>query len=236
MHKAVTKEGPCAPLFCLGVALLIAAGGTAAQTVEQSDLELCAGLETSELKLACFEALTAIEGEVAPLAPDAAAEPPPESAAAPQPPPESAAMDKAPETAAAAAGLAGSDAGPVVPAPAATASDDQAEVVDELGRELPDEEQVDLVDEIGREHLSEEKNVEKEETVVRATVSEVVQGGYDVLYFHFANGQVWRQLESRRFSYPRDGEFDVVIDTGMMGEYRLRLDAGGPMTRIRRIR
>ncbi|RLA29446.1 MAG: hypothetical protein DRQ63_00815 [Gammaproteobacteria bacterium] len=208
------------------VILLAASGPAAAQTVEQSDLALCASLATSELKLACFEALTAIEGKVAPLATDAAAEPLPESAA----------MDKAPETAAAAAGLAGSDAGPVVPAPAATASDDQAEVVDELGRELPDEEQVDRVDEIGREHLSEEKNVEKEETVVRATVSEVVQGGYDVLYFHFANGQVWRQLESRRFSYPRDGEFDVVIDTGMMGEYRLRLDAGGPMTRIRRIR
>jgi hypothetical protein len=270
MHKAVTKEGPCAPLFCLGVALLIAAGGTAAQTVEQSDLELCASLETSELKLACFEALTASEGKGAPSATDAA----------PEPLPESTATEKALISTGAAAGVAGSDAGPVAPA---LASDDQADVADdlgqetpneiqadvatELGRELPDEEQVDradeigrehpdeeqvdlvdelsreqpdegqvdLADELGREHLDEEKVDDKEKAVVHATVSEVVRGSYDLLYFHLTNGQVWRQVEGRRFSYPRDSEFDVTINSGMMGDYRLRLEAGGPMIGIRRV-
>ena len=130
--------------------------------------------------------------------------------------------------------------------------DEQANVVDELSRRIADEEQVDLANEpgqghpdeeqanaaedIGREHLDEETDDKKEEAVVRVTVSEVVKGSYDVLYFHFTNGQVWRQIESKRFRYPRDGEFDVVIDIGMMGDHRLRLDAGGPMTQIRRIK
>ncbi len=241
MQKAVAKEGPRAPLFCLGAALLLAASGTAAQTVEQSDLEVCASLATAELKLACFEALTAIVGREA------------ESAAntTPQPQPETDAAEKTLPSAAAAAGVAGSDAGLVAPAQAATASEDQADVADELGREHrdeeqveladelsqehPDEEQPDLVDEIGREHLDKKTVDKEEETVVRATVIEVVKGSFDVLYFHFTNGQVWRQVESRRFSYPRDEEFDVSIETGMMGDYRLRLAAGGPMTRIRRL-
>jgi len=257
MQKAVAKEGPRAPLFYLGAVLLIAAGGTAAQTVEKSDLERCASLETSELKLVCFEALTAIDDKGAPSAADAA----------PEPPPESAATETALITAGAAAGVAGSDAGRVTPAPAVVAEDDQADVTDDSGQETPneiqadvatdlgreledeaqvdladeldgehaDEVQVDLADEIGREHLDEDKVNGKEEALLRATVREVVKGGYDVLYFHFTNGQVWRQVESRRFSYPHDGEFDVIIDSGMMGDYRLRLATGGPMARIRRV-
>jgi hypothetical protein len=259
MQKAVAKEGPRAPLFYLGVVIMLAASGpAAAQAVEQSDLERCSSLATSELKLACFEALTAIKGREA----EPAAE------TTPQPQPETAAAEKALTGAAAAAGVAGSDAGLVAPAPAAAASEDQPDVAGELGLEHPDEEQVeladelnqaltdeeqvdiadalaseypdeeqpDLVNEIGREHLDEKTVDKEEETVVRATVSKVVKGGFDVLYFHFTNGQVWRQVESRRFSYPRDGEFEVVIDTGMMGDYRLRLDRGGPMTPIRRVK
>lgn len=273
MQKAVVKEGLRAPLFCFGVALLLAAGGTAAQTVEQSDLERCASLATSELKLVCFEALTAIDDKGVPSAADTV----------PEPPPESATTETALITAGAAAAVAGSDGGRVAPAPAAVAEDDQADGADDLGqetpneiqadvatalgRELADEEQVDLADkvdgehpeevqvdladdlsrespdaaqveladEIGREHLDEEKVDEKEQALLRATVREVVKGGYDVLYFHFTNGQVWRQVESRRFSYPRNGEFDVIINTGMMGDYRLRLATGGPMISIRRV-
>ncbi len=242
MHKVVAKEGPRAPLFCLGVALLIATSATAAQTIKQSDLELCAGLETSELKLACFEALTASENAKAEPAVDLA----PESLA------ESAAMESTIVTAGAAAGVAGSDAGSMAPVAAAAADDEPADspeelsrgladeeqvnLADELGQELPDEEQADAADDLGREHLDKKKADGKDEVVVRVTVSEVVKGSYDVLYFHFTNGQVWRQIESRRFSYPRNGEFDAIIDSGMMGDYRLRLDRGGPMTPIRRVK
>ena len=87
-----------------------------------------------------------------------------------------------------------------------------------------------------KEHLDDEKVVKKENTVVLATVSEVVKGNYDVLYFYLTNGQVWRQIEPRNFRYPRKGEFNVMIDKGMMGDYRLRLDEKSPMTRIKRIR
>ena len=242
MHKAVVKEGLRAPLFCLGATLLVAAGGmAAAQTVEQSDLELCASLATAELKLACFEALTAIDGRGAPPAARATAEPPPESAA----------TEKALITAGSAAVVAGSDAGRVAPVPATAADDNQMDSADDSGREQPEKEQLDIVDDpvqetpdefqadisddLGREHLDKEQGEEQKKAAVSATVSKVVRGGYDVLYFHFTNGQVWRQVEARRFSYPRGGEFDVSIDTGMMGDYQLRLDAGGPMTRIRRV-
>lgn len=210
MTKARRSEGPCAPLFYLAAALLITASGNAgAQTVEQSDLELCTSLETAELKLACFEALTAIEGRGAKSAADAA----------PKPLPESAATEKALVTAGAAAGVPGSDAGRVAPAPAPVADDDQADVADNLGRE----------------RLDEEKVVKQEKPVIVATVTNVVKGNYDVLYFHFKNGQVWRQIEGRHFGYRRDGEFEVIINTGMMGDYRLRHEEGGPMTRIRRV-
>ena len=113
--------------------------------------------------------------------------------------------------------------------------DVQAELVDDPGQETPDEFQADISDDLGREHLDEEKGDEGKKTVVGATVTRVVRGGYDVLYFHLTNGQVWRQVEARRFSYPRGEEFDVNISTGMIGDYQLRLDSGGPMTRIRRI-
>ena len=204
---------------------MIAARGTAAQTVEQSDLERCASLETSELKLACFEALAA--GEEAKVEP--AVDPAPESPAEPF------ATESALATGAA-AGVAEPDAESMAPIPAVTADDEQADGPDAVAQERPDEEYADAIDELGREHLDEEKVDEKEEAVVRVTVSEVVKGSYDVLNLHFANGQVWRQLESRRFSYPRNGEFDVIIDSGMMGDYRLRLDRGGPMTPIRRVK
>ena len=255
MQKAVAKEGLRAPLFCFGVVLLLAAGGSAAQTVQQSDLQLCASLETPELKLACFEALTVMDDKETPSAVDTT----------PAPPPESATKETALITAGAAAVVAAPDADRA--APAAVADDERADsideldgegadevqvntgdeldekvpdeapvaLVDELSRESPDETQVDLADEIGREHLDEDKADEQESALLRVTVSKVVKGSYDVLYFHFSNGQIWRQVESRRFSYPRDGDFDVIIDSGMMGDYRLRLDTGGPMTRIRRV-
>jgi len=226
MYKAVTKEGPRAPLFCLGAVILIAASEpAAAQTVEQSDLALCASLATSELKLACFEALAA--GEEVKVEP--AVDPAPESPAEPS-------ATESALAAGAAASVAEPDAESMVPIPAVTADDEQADSPDVVVQERPDEEYADAVDEIGREYLDEKKVDEKEEPVVRVTVSGVVKGGYDVLYFHFVNGQVWRQIESRRFSYPRNGEFDVIIESGMMGDYRLRLDTGGPMTQIRRIK
>ena len=75
----------------------------------------------------------------------------------------------------------------------------------------------------------------EEEAVFQATVTEVTTAGYKTLYFHLANGQVWRQIEPRRFSYPKNGDFDVNITRGMMGDYRLRIGDKGRMVAIRRV-
>jgi len=224
MRRAVLKGGPRAPLFySVAVLLLLSVNIATAQSVDLSSLEACTNLETSELKLACFEALTVSEGGQAPAA-----------AAAPQEPlPESAATEDALVTAGAAADVAASDVAENLSRE--DTGEEQAEVGDHPDREPPDEPQADVADNLGREDLDEDTD-ENENADVRANVSEVVKGTYDVLYFHFANGQVWRQIEPRRFRYPRDREFEVIISRGMMGDYRLRLDENSPMTPIRRVR
>jgi hypothetical protein len=88
-------------------------------------------------------------------------------------------------------------------------------------------------DGLGSEQLNSQKDMPE---VVTATVVSVTRGRFDTLYFHFENGQVWRQIQPRRFRYPKDGEFKVTIGTGIMGDYQLRVEGDGPMTRIRRIR
>lgn len=60
MTSGKGTEGPCAPLFYGAIVLIaLATLPVSAQTVERSDLELCVGLESSALKLACFEAIIA---------------------------------------------------------------------------------------------------------------------------------------------------------------------------------
>jgi ribosomal protein S18 acetylase RimI-like enzyme len=305
MHKAVAKEGPRAPLFYLGVAILLPVFGiAAAQTVEQSDLEFCASQETAALKLACFEALTEVESKEAEPTAESLAEPPAEKVLVTTGVTTGAAGSGA-ETAVSAvkdnqvdavdesipgervtADIAVDDtvddravseealadetmvdeavadetrAADTVPGTAVTAEkladatvSDNA-VADEsradatiVDKAVADETRADATitdsavsedsraDELGREYLDEEK-VEEEDAEVRLTVREVVKGNYDVLYFHFANGQIWRQIESRRFSYPRNGEFEVVISRGMMNDYRLRVSGNSPMTPIKRL-
>jgi hypothetical protein len=65
MARARQKEGPCAPLFySVTVVLMFFANTATAQTVELSSLELCASLDTRELKLACFEAIIKVANPV----------------------------------------------------------------------------------------------------------------------------------------------------------------------------
>lgn len=90
-------------------------------------------------------------------------------------------------------------------------------------------------DELGSEHLARRQDQPEPDGVTRVIVSRVESGRFDLLYFHFKNGQVWRQIEARRFRYPKNQEFEVQISQGMLGDYQLRLDEDSPMTRIRRI-
>jgi hypothetical protein len=166
-RRARRREGPCAPLFFAAAALLLlSAGLTNAQTADLSSLEICASLETSELKLACFEAIIAA-GEI---------------------PDEQAVEDSA------------------------------APHENDIGQEIPD---------------VPERTQEK---IIRATVVAVSQGYSRKLTFRLANGQVWRQIEARYLQYPKDGDFDINITQGMMGEYRLRIGDDGQMVRIKRVK
>ena len=225
MRRAVRKEGPRAPLFySVAVLLLLSVNIATAQSVDLSSLEACSQFRDIRAEARLFRGANGQRRQGKLRA----------AAAAPQEPlPESAATEDALVTAGAAADVAASDVAENLSRE--DAGEEQAEVGDHPDREPPDEPQADVADNLGREDLDEDTD-ENENADVRANVSEVVKGTYDVLYFHFANGQVWRQIEPRRFRYPRDREFEVIISRGMMGDYRLRLDENSPMTPIRRVR
>jgi hypothetical protein len=91
---------------------------------------------------------------------------------------------------------------------------------------------------LGEEHLDRPATEEAEDKdeVFYATVTEVAKGRNKILYFRFDNGQVWRQLEARTLTYPKNGDFDITITRGMMGDYRMRIGDNGRMVRIRRVK
>ncbi|MDH3441844.1 MAG: hypothetical protein OEM63_13890 [Gammaproteobacteria bacterium] len=194
MTFASPKEGPRAPLF-YGAAFLLWSGLLQAQSVPLSVLEACAGLETADLRLACFEALVNAEREkIVAEVPSAV---PADDVTAAAVEPELAPVESVPAVA------------PMVsPAPAGNAADS-----------------------FGSEHLG-----NNESASLEARVTEVTRDRYGALIFHLDNGQLWQQMEPRYYPYPRNGEFDVLITTGMMGEYRLQVGGSGRKVNIRRIR
>ena len=217
MTKARPKEGPRAPLFYLLPLLPGWVGFAAAQTVELSDLEICAGLETPELKLACYEAIVATGRRGAAAAADANTAMAPEPAVATAEPETTA--ESEPE-------LAVTDS--VERAPIASQAAQPQQPVTESTPEEP------AIDSFGSEHL--EKESADEPAVLEATVVDVTKTRRGSLVFYLDNGQVWRQIEPRYFPYPRDGEFDVTISTGMMGAYRLQVEGAGRRVTIRRVK
>ncbi len=236
MYKAVTKEGPRAPLFYSAAALLLLSGKiTTAQTVDFATLEHCAGLETQDRKIACFEAIIAGSKTPETRQPEAAdslvsdqpvaeieampeAEPPVEVM-----PQEEPAVDVNSGSAPAVAAMS-TAALSVTPEPSAAAVATTPEPV--------------ANSQLGEEHLDRLETKEKandEDEVFHATVIDVTKGRNRILYFHFDNGQIWRQNEVRHLEYPRSGEFDINITRGMMGDYRMRIGDNGRMVRIRRV-
>jgi hypothetical protein len=208
-------------VFCAGVSL--------AQDVSQADLERCAGLGAANERLACFEALTTGVEPSLGTAAATGADAPPDAARAPAEP----AGEPGAPPAAAEATTATESKLPTAPAAPSPASEPGVAPATTVAPPAPSA----SAGEFGAEHLDRGgSDAEKaKEEVLRATVVEVTEGRYKVLYFRLANGQRWRQIEGRRFRYPKEGDFDVIISRGMMGDYRLRLDEDSPMTRIRRI-
>jgi hypothetical protein len=246
MTKGRRLEGPRAPLFYSAAATLLLCGKIAtAQTVDLSAMEDCAVLETPELQLSCFNAIIADNKTPDTRQDEAVAKPESESPAAEiatvpetQPPveidpqeapPVEAVTDTAPSVEATTAVAVAVTTRPPAPEPSTVPEPSPAAAV-------PTPEPV-AANEAGQEHLqrAEKKAKEEDDKILHATVIEVSEGRNDILYFHFANGQVWRQNEARTLTYPKRGEFDIVITRGMMGDYRMRIGDNGRMVRIRRV-
>ena len=268
MTKAVPKEGLRAPLFfiaaCAGLLLSAVAG---AQTIDRADLQRCAALPSTELKLACFEALAApdaaqsetelADAEIADPAPVAvpaaagvavATEPKPVTGPTPEP---ARAAESAPpfkpepvagDTPAAAAAVE-ADTATAVPEPTPAKVEADATAPHPMESVTADVSATTIAaagsqaapDEYGEEHLQrqarqDEENEEPE--AVTARVQKVTTGYANKLYFHFENGQVWRQQASGYIRYPKGQAFDVEITRGMMGDYQMRVDGEGRLTRI----
>ncbi|MDX1480964.1 MAG: hypothetical protein R3315_04765 [Woeseiaceae bacterium] len=88
-------------------------------------------------------------------------------------------------------------------------------------------------EDLGAEHL---ERFDGRPDSVELTVEEVWKGGNRMLYFRFSNGQIWRQMESDYFHYPRDAAFDVTIRQSFMGDYQMRRTGSARMTRIVRVK
>jgi hypothetical protein len=223
--------------------LLLSAKITVAQTVDLSSLEICANLETPELKLACFEAIIASSKTPDTAEPEAVdipvSEPPVaeiEAVSEAEPPVElmrqdAPAVDAVPDSTPVAVATS-TVAVAVTTEPAAATLSVEPEPSGATVATTPE-----LVanSQLGEEHLDRPETKANEDEVFHATVTEVTQGRNRILYFHFDNGQVWRQMEARHLEYPRSGEFDINITRGMMGDYRMRIGDDGRLVRIRRV-
>ena len=88
-------------------------------------------------------------------------------------------------------------------------------------------------DSFGREYL--ESVEESRSKVMSATAVDVTKTRLGELVFHLDNGQVWAQIEKRFYPYPRNQKFDVVISTGMLGEYQLQVEGAGRKVTVRRV-
>lgn len=255
MNVAVPREGPCAPLLIFVAGLALSATVGAAQTVDVSELQACAALETAAARLACYEALTPAIPEAAAAASAAAGTMP--SAAGPSAPGAVAPLDTpsaasnsdpqilpagpvaAPasmtakeesfEPAAAGNRTMPADAGAVAPEPESPPAPDREPAAAAPAPAAP----TPVPKRLGAEQL--DGSIDAGDVPTTATVTRVTRDYRDRLEFHLENGHVWRQIEPRRFRYPRGQAFDVVITQGMMGEYRLRVGGEGPMVRIRRV-
>ena len=126
------------------------------------------------------------------------------------------------------------EASPAPPAPAAAAADGVSSAPAPVSTSAAPP-TADRADDFGREYLESEEDEEESDTL-NATVNEVTIDRTKRLVFRFANGQVWRQLEPRRFQYPRREAFEVVISRGVLGDYQLRVGGEGRMTRIKRVK
>ena len=221
------------PLACL-------ASISKAQPVSQQDLEACALIERSLQRLDCYEALTGRGRIMEAPVPDSRPQAPGEQPAAGEIPAAEPRVAPLPDSESQVVGepvVAGAAGETPVAEPVAPESGAQPPAPPrETSPPAPPIELEPAVTEFGREHLPDAEEVEERppDSIV-AAVREVTEGARGNLYFHLDNGQVWRQIEARFVPYPRNEPFEVEINRGMLGEFRLRVEGRGRMVRIRRV-
>jgi len=86
-----------------------------------------------------------------------------------------------------------------------------------------------------RKKEKKEKKAKDDETY-HATITKVEEGNFGVLYFYTEEGHVWRQIEDDQFWYPKRQSFNVEVNRGWMGSYRLKVDGKGRFTTVRRLK
>ena len=99
---------------------------------------------------------------------------------------------------------------------------------------------------IGEEHVLQRRDTgsasearsaaEQAEQGIAFAVSRARQDGERRWIFYMDDGQIWREIEPGTLRFPRSGEFNVVIDRGRMGDYRLRVEGKGRRTRVVRLK
>lgn len=191
-----------------------------AQSVEQSQLQACTVLATAELKLACFEMVTAA----------AATKVQEESIPSATTSQDIVAVEETTQ-------LVKSDA--VITSGAVGIVAEEIEIKPEPVEATPAVVTQDKADEdFGAEYLDrpQEKAEEEEEGVFTATVIDVKKTRSRKLIFYFSNDHIWQQMENGYMQYPKDEEFTVEITRGLMGDYQLRVNGKGRMTRIIRVK
>jgi hypothetical protein len=72
---------------------------------------------------------------------------------------------------------------------------------------------------------------EKQDVSLSARITAIRSVDVDASLVTLDNGQVWRNEDSRRTSYLREGA-SVTIRKGSFGSYRLTVDGGDPRTWI----
>ena len=93
----------------------------------------------------------------------------------------------------------------------------------------------------GEEHLQRQRtksdeNLPQEDAFLSAKVLRAEKDRRKIWTFYLGNGQVWRQNEPDFISVPKTREFSITIRKGTVGDYRLRIEGKGRMTRVRRLR
>ena len=108
-----------------------------------------------------------------------------------------------------------------------------AEGVEDTLPEAEETTQATLNDEIGRENIKRETE-DRGSIAVRGTVIECRQDVHRKYYFHFVNGQVWKQKGNNRLSFG-ECRFDVTITKDFFG-YKMQADGEDRRIRIARIK